>query len=109
MGSLPGHRDPGTAALPSNCWSVYLLRCGDGSLYTGIAVDVERRMREHDVGRRGAKYLKGRGPLRLELVREIGDRGLASRIEYRIKRLPRIRKEALISAPQELDRLLAEL
>ena len=90
-------------------WSVYLLRCADGSLYTGIATDVERRLAEHGGGERGAKYLRGRGPLRLELYREVGDRSVASRIEHRIKRLPKVRKEALIKMPQAIDALLAEL
>lgn len=90
-------------------WSIYLLRCADGTLYTGIATDVERRLAEHSSGERGAKYLRGRGPLRIEFCREVGDRGLASRVEYRIKRLPRLRKEALINEPQRLDALLAEL
>ena len=78
-------------------WSVYLVRCRDGSLYTGIATDVRRRFAEH-AGRegRGAKYLRGRGPLRLVFVRAVGSRGLALRIESRIKKLPKARKEALI-------------
>lgn len=91
------------------CWSIYLLRCADGSLYTGIATDVERRLAEHSSGERGAKYLRGRGPLRLELARKVGNRSLASRAEYCIKRLPRIRKEALIARPQELEQILASL
>ena len=89
-------------------WSVYLVRCADGSLYTGIATDVERRLQEHDGGERGAKYLRGRGPLRLELACEIGDRSAASRIEYRIKRLSRADKEALIIRPADIDTLLSE-
>jgi predicted GIY-YIG superfamily endonuclease len=78
-------------------WSVYIVRCGDGTLYTGIATDVRRRIAEHARrGRRGAKYLRGRGPLRLVFVRAIGERGRALRIESRIKKLPKARKEALI-------------
>lgn len=90
-------------------WSVYLLRCADGSLYTGIALDVMRRLEEHERGLRGAKYLRGRGPLRLELSRVVGSRGLALRAERGIKRLPKSRKEALVSDPRRLDRLLAAL
>ena len=77
-------------------WSLYLLRCRDGSLYTGIATDVERRLGEHESGKRGAKYLRGRGPLELELHEEIGERGDALRIEHRIKQLSRDAKEALV-------------
>ena len=54
-------------------YSVYLVRCRDGSLYTGIATDVERRLKEHEASPRGAKYLRGKGPLTLIYEREIGD------------------------------------
>lgn len=90
-------------------WSLYLLRCGDGTLYTGIATDVERRLGEHLDGARGARYLRGRGPLELLVAEPVGDRALASRAERRVKRLPRARKEQLIAAPERLAALLAEL
>lgn len=78
-------------------WSVYLVRCRDGSLYTGIAVDVERRFAEHvRSDGRGAKYLRGRGPLELVATCSIGDRGLAQSIEHRIKRLSKPDKEMLV-------------
>jgi len=78
-------------------WSVYIVRCGDGSLYTGIATDVHRRIAEHARrGARGAKYLRGRGPLHLEFARVIGSRGMALRIERTIKSLSKGRKEALV-------------
>jgi putative endonuclease len=69
-------------------FSIYLVRCGDGSVYTGIAVNVERRLAEHDGHRRGARYLRGKGPLELLYQQEIGNRSLAQRIEHRVKRLP---------------------
>lgn len=84
-------------------WSVYILRCADDTLYTGIATDVERRVAEHAAGRRGAKYLLGRRPVELVLAVEIGDRSLASRLEYRLKRLSRRDKERLIRRPQLLQ------
>ncbi len=87
-------------------WSVYLLRCADGSLYTGIALDVARRMAEHERGVRGAKYLRGRGPFRLELERVVGGRGAALRLERDIKRLSKAAKEALLANPDRLDSLL---
>jgi len=90
-------------------WSVYLLRCADGSLYTGIATNVERRLEEHRSGKRGAKYLRGRGPLQLELSRSVGDRSAATRLEYRIKKLSRADKEALIRKPAELQALLTSV
>ncbi len=89
-------------------WSVYLLRCADGSLYTGIATDVSRRFAEHADGGRGAKYLRGRGPFELIFQREIGDRSLALRIEHRLKRFPKAHKEDLGRLPGRIDELLTE-
>ena len=90
-------------------WSIYLLRCGDGSFYTGIATDVSRRIGEHEQGKRGAKYLRGRGPLELVYQRSVGDRSVASRIEYRLKQLPKIEKENLQQLPSRIDKLLNEI
>ena len=77
-------------------YSVYIVRCADDTYYTGIAADVARRMNEHESSPRGAKYLKGRGPLVLVYSEIIGDRSAASRVEYQIKQLNRAGKEALI-------------
>ena len=90
-------------------WSIYLLRCGDGSFYTGIATDVSRRIGEHEQGKRGAKYLRGRGPFELVYQRSVGDRSVATRIEYRIKQLPKIEKENLQQLPSRIDKLLNEI
>ncbi len=91
-------------------WHVYLVRCGDGSLYTGIATDVRRRFAEHQEGApRGARRLRGRGPLELVLERAVGDRGLALRLERRIKRLPRRRKEELVEQPDTMADLIEPL
>jgi putative endonuclease len=77
-------------------WSVYILRCGDGSLYTGIATDIERRLEEHESnGPKGAKFTKGRGPLEVVYRRECGTRSAASKEEWRIKALTRRQKLAL--------------
>ena len=78
-------------------WSVYVVRCSDGALYTGIATDVRRRIAEH--GKRdgkGAKYLRGKGPLRLVFEQAVESKGLALKIESQIKKLPKARKEELI-------------
>lgn len=77
-------------------YSLYILRCADGSLYTGIALDVARRLEEHRNGVRGAKYLRGRTPVELVFEQPAGDRAAALRLEYRVKRLSRPEKEALI-------------
>lgn len=92
----------------SRDYSLYILRCGDGTLYTGIAIDVQRRLDAHECGARGAKYLRGRGPLRLEFALPVGDRAAASRAEVRVKRLGRSGKEALIEGRVSLDDVLAE-
>lgn len=83
-------------------WSVYVLRCADNSLYTGISTDVERRLQQHSNGRGGARYLKGRTPLTLEFSHSVGDRSHASRIEYRLKQLSKPEKERLLQQPQTL-------
>ena len=90
-------------------YKLYLLRCGDGSLYTGIAIDVERRIDEHRQGRRGARYLRGRGPLQLAYWVEAGDRATALRLEHRVKRLKKADKEALVAGRLELDSLFSQL
>jgi len=78
-------------------WSVNILRCGDGSLYTGTATDVARRFGEHQAqGPKAAKYVRGRAPLKLVHTREVGTRSEALKEEWRIKRLSRAQKEALL-------------
>ena len=80
-------------------WFVYIIRCGDLSLYTGIATDVNRRLAEHESqGTKAAKYLRGRLPLTLLYQQEIGSRSEASKVELRIKSLSRKEKLALIKA-----------
>jgi putative endonuclease len=73
---------------------VYLLRCGDDSLYCGITNDVDARLEAHRSGK-GARYTRGRGPLRLVLKRRCRDKGAALRLEYAIKQLDRSAKLAL--------------
>lgn len=90
-------------------WSVYLLRCGDGSLYTGITTDVLRRVTEHREGDKGAKYLRGRGPLELAFQQEIGDRKIAAKIEYRIKRFPKEHKEDIDRLPGRIEDMLRQM
>jgi putative endonuclease len=87
-------------------FNLYIVRCADGSLYTGIATDVEKRIAEHDRGLRGAKYLRGRGPLEVVFAAPAGDRALASRLEYRVKRMSREQKLELIAGDRELRDLL---
>lgn len=76
---------------------MYLLECVDGSLYAGIATDVERRFREHLSGK-GARYTRSHKPLRLVAWSLVGSRSEALRVEMAIKRLPRTRKIAAVLA-----------
>ncbi len=80
----------------SDSWYVYLLRCGDGSLYCGIARDVEQRLQAHQNGT-GAKYTRGRGPLELVYWEQCQDHSAALRRELEIKALKREEKLRLIS------------
>ncbi len=77
-------------------WFVYMLRCGDGSLYTGIATDVLARLEIHRSGR-GAKYTRGRGPLELVYTELCGSKSDALKRELQIKALSRTEKLVLIS------------
>ena len=77
-------------------------------MYTGIATDVSRRISEHEQGKRGAKYLRGRGPFELVYQRPVGDRSVATRIEYCVKQLSRSEKENLQRLPARIDELLKD-
>ncbi len=88
-------------------WFVYILHCADGTLYTGITTDIERRIREHEGrGGSGAKYLKGRSPLTLAFHHAVPDRSVASKLEYRIKSLSRVEKQLLIKGDLAVQKLL---
>ena len=76
-------------------WYLYILHCGDGTLYTGITDDVSRRLAAHRAGK-GAKYTRGRGPLELVYTEELPDKGAALRREIAVKKLTRAGKEKLI-------------
>jgi putative endonuclease len=81
--------------VKSERWFLYIARCSDGSLYTGIARNVADRLALHDSGR-GARYTRGRGPLTLCAQRRCASQGEALRLELAVKRLARVDKEALI-------------
>ena len=86
-------------------YRIYILRCADGSLYTGIACDVQSRINEHEQGTRGAKYLRGRLPATLVFERVVGTRSSALRIEHRVKKLSRAKKLDLVAGKLTLDSL----
>lgn len=81
-------------------WQLYILRCGDGTLYTGIAVDALRRLEMHRSGK-GAKYTRGRGPLEMVYCEDCGSHSDALRREIAVKQLPRAEKEILIRSFRE--------
>lgn len=81
-------------------WHLYILRCKDGSLYTGITTDVEKRLEAHRSGK-GAKYTRGRDPLELVYREECGDHSNALRRELEIKAMTREEKLKLIKTPEE--------
>ena len=76
-------------------WHLYILRCGDGTLYTGITTDVEKRFAQHQSGK-GAKYTRGRGPLVLVYRETCGSHSQALKREYEVKSLSREKKQELI-------------
>ncbi len=81
----------------SETWSVYIIRCADSTLYTGISTNVARRFEEHTSGSpKSAKYLRGRAPLELIYTKEIGTQSEATIEEHRIKALTKAQKLNLI-------------
>ncbi len=77
-------------------WHVYLLRCNDGSLYCGIASDLERRLKEHNNSKKGAKYTRSRRPVTMVWNKKVLNRSVASKEELRIKKLSKTQKLAMI-------------
>ena len=96
--TAPAKRTP-AAALKQ--WHVYLVRCADDTLYTGVAIDVRRRVAEHNgSGKAGARYTRARRPVTLVHQERAAGRSEAGKREYAIKQLPRSAKLALLRASQ---------
>jgi len=88
-------------------WHLYLVRCHNGSLYTGITTDVARRFAEHQgKGDTRAKYLRGRRPLLLIFQKKLGSRSLALGVESKVKKLSKARKEELIRDNTRIDEII---
>jgi len=84
-----------------------MVRCRDGSLYTGISTNVGRRFTEHQrKGATGSKYLKGKGPLSLVFEKKVGSKSLALKVEGKIKKLPKAKKERLIGVPGYIESIV---
>ena len=75
-------------------WFVYIIKCADSTLYTGITNDVDKRLKKHESGK-GAKYTRGRGPFELMHVEEVENKSEALKREYEIKQLSKKNKIAL--------------
>jgi len=91
-------------------WHLYLVRCHDGSLYTGITTNVARRFVEHQENYdAGAKYLRGRGPLKLVFQKKLGSRSLALSVESKVKKLSKTRKEELISTGKHIEVIIKQV
>ncbi len=84
-------------------WSVYVVRCADGTLYTGVTTDLARRLAQHDAGR-GAAYTRGRGPVALVYTRRGFTRSEALKREAAVKSLPRAGKLALVGTGSRFRR-----
>ena len=77
-------------------WHIYILQCKDGAFYTGITTDLKRRVIEHNTSNLGAKYTRGRRPVKLVYSCRKKDKSRASQEEFRIKKLSRVEKMAMI-------------
>lgn len=90
-----GGSRPHVEAVIKNEWNVYILLCSDGSVYTGITKDVERRLREHNSGK-GAKYTRSKRPVSLLRTWGVFSHSIALKLEMRIKSMDRRKKDQLL-------------
>lgn len=77
-------------------WKVYMVRCSDGTLYTGITKDIAKRIMAHNSDRDGARYTRSRRPVSLVYSEKAESKAAAARREYQLKKLPRAEKDRLI-------------
>lgn len=82
-------------------WFVYMVRCSDGTLYTGITKDLEKRIATHNSGKNGARYTRSRRPVRLVYSEQAESKAAAARLEFQIKKLKRSKKNNLINTEGE--------
>ena len=82
--------------MNSSIYFVYLVQCSDGTFYTGITTDVQRRVTEHNETPKGAKYTKARRPVSLVYQESVGSRGDAQKREYVLRSLSHVEKKALV-------------
>jgi putative endonuclease len=94
--------------MPNRTWYVYMLRCGDDSLYTGVTLDISKRYDEHRLGK-GARYTRARKVVELVYWVALDSKSRAYQTEYRIKQLARAGKELIVARQWEQQDLLAYL
>ena len=82
----------------NDSWYVYIVRCNDGTLYTGITKNLDKRIDEHNSGNGGAKYTRPRRPVTLVYTEQVESRSDAAKREYQLKRMPLMKKNDLIIA-----------
>ena len=87
---------PQSEGIEKNIWHVYMVRCSDGTLYTGITNDLEKRIEAHNSGKDGARYTRSRRPVTLVYSEQVESKSAAAKLEYQIKRLPRSKKKRLV-------------
>ena len=91
-------------------WYLYIIRCCDGSLYTGITIDVAKRFEAHcGKGTAGAKYLRSRRPLELVFQAKIGKQSLAMKVEKKVKRLPPSKKKMLVEGEIKIKEIIKKV
>ncbi|BAJ04185.1 GIY-YIG nuclease family protein [Shewanella violacea] len=99
-----------TDEVSPRLWYLYMIRCNNGHLYTGVTIDVGRRFGEHQMGGvKSAKFLRGKGPLVLEYSEPVGTHSEALKREILVKKLSRKRKLDLISAHKQTDTCLSQV
>lgn len=93
------------ASSEQKTWCLYILRCREGQLYTGVTTDLERRFEEHQSnGQKCAKYLRGKQPLTLVYTASVKNKSDALQLEYKVKKLPVLQKQALVLGQRELPK-----
>ena len=89
--------------FPPLVWRVYIVRCADSSLYTGVSVDLSKRVHQHNNTKKAAKYTRSRRPVVLVWSSEFLERSSALKLEYYIKKLSKKKKESLVAGNFNID------
>ena len=82
----------------NDIWHVYIVRCSDTTLYTGITNNIEKRIEAHNSAKDGARYTRSRRPVRLVYSQEAGSKSAAAKLEYKIKKMTRVKKMEMVES-----------